>query len=415
VCGIRRVADGLVEEFRRVLPWQRKTQRDNLALLTATMLDVRSANLMDLAAALPREADRTDMRYQWISRVLGNKLIEPDVVMEPFGREVLRRAAVGGQPVVLILDQSKLSDRHQVLMLALRHGERALPLAWRVEATEGPIGFRVQKDLLEAVAPWLPEGAAACLMADRFCGTADLISLCQGLGWDHRLRLKGNLVVNDRGKRTKTGALADGQVFALNGVQLTGRRATTNIGIMRDPGHAEAWIVAMSDKPGYLTTLDYSKRWGIEPMFSDFKSRGFGIEDTQIQHPDRLARLSRPGRTQALDDQAGPAPEQPGIRRHARPKGGVVFQGLFPQQQCPNPDGQRAARSLRWTLRPGCSGTIFQGRERHSDEPKQRRTWLGIGRALAAAGEGQRAHTVQRDRAREAERERLGRQYRRPA
>ncbi len=26
-------------------------------------------------------------------------------------------------------------------------------------------------------------------------------------------------------------------------------------------------------------------------MFSDFKSRGFGVEDTQIQHPDRLARL----------------------------------------------------------------------------------------------------------------------------
>lgn len=300
MCGIRRVADGLVEEFKRVLPWQRKTQRESLALLTATMLDVRSANLMDLAAALPRDADRTDMRYQWISRVLGNALIDPDAVMKPFAREVLARAAADGQPLVLILDQSKLSDRHQVLMLALRHGERALPLAWRVEATKGPIGFGVQKDLLEAVAPWLPEGVPVCLMADRFYGTADLISLCQGLGWDYRLRLKGNLVVgsanrsrfrHDRGRKTKTGALADDRVFAFEGVQLTARKATTNIGIMRDPGHQEAWIIAMSDKPGYLTTLDYSKRWGIEPMFSDFKSRGFGIEDTQIQHPDRLARL----------------------------------------------------------------------------------------------------------------------------
>jgi hypothetical protein len=26
-------------------------------------------------------------------------------------------------------------------------------------------------------------------------------------------------------------------------------------------------------------------------MFSDFKSRGFGVEDTQIKHSDRLARL----------------------------------------------------------------------------------------------------------------------------
>ncbi len=53
------------------------------------MLDVRSANLMDLAAGLPLEADRTDMRYQWIVRLLGNALVVSDAVMEPFARDVL--------------------------------------------------------------------------------------------------------------------------------------------------------------------------------------------------------------------------------------------------------------------------------------------------------------------------------------
>jgi len=47
----------------------------------------------------------------------------------------------------------------------------------------------------------------------------------------------------------------------------------------------------MSDAPGYLTTLDYAARWGIEPMFSDFKSRGFGLEQSQLRTPDRLGRL----------------------------------------------------------------------------------------------------------------------------
>jgi len=47
----------------------------------------------------------------------------------------------------------------------------------------------------------------------------------------------------------------------------------------------------MSAEPSYLSTLEYSRRWGIGPMFSDFKSRGFGIQDTQIQYPDRLGRL----------------------------------------------------------------------------------------------------------------------------
>ena len=291
VSGIRTVADGLVDEFKRLLPWQRKTQRGNLALLVATMLEVRSANLMDLAAALPREADRTDMRYQWIARVLGNALIDPDAVMAPFAAEVLAPAAADRRGIVLILDQSKVSDRHQVLMLALRHGERALPLAWRVEATEGAIGFDTQKALLDAVAPWMPAGAKVCLMGDRFYGAADLISLCQGRGWDYRLRLKGTLTVKDRSGRTTTAARAKGEIRYLEDVELTARRARTHIGIIRDPGHDQPWIVAMSEKPGYLTTLDHSGRWGIEPMFSDFKSRGFGVENTQIQHPDRLARL----------------------------------------------------------------------------------------------------------------------------
>jgi hypothetical protein len=129
--GIKEIADSFSAELKHRLPKQRKTQRTKLALLVATMLDVRSANLMELAAGLPREADRTDMRYQWITRLLGNPLVISDEIMEPFSREVLERAAAGGQPIVLIL--SKVSDRHQVLMLALRCGERALPLAWRVE------------------------------------------------------------------------------------------------------------------------------------------------------------------------------------------------------------------------------------------------------------------------------------------
>lgn len=289
--GIRGLAEGIAEEFGRLLPKQRKTQRTNLSLLVATMLDVRSANLMDLAAGLPRDADRIDMRYQWISRVLMNPLIDPAAVMAPFAREVLCRLAGEDQPLVLILDQSKLSDRHQVLMLAVRSGDRALPVLWRVEATEGAIGFAVQKALLDAVVPLLPDGTEVCLMADRFYGTADLISWCQDRGWDYRLRLKGNLVVRDAEDRMTTGQLAKDRVFALENVHLTARKATTNIGVIHDPEHAEPWIIAMSATPGYLKTLDYSARWAIEPMFSDFKSRGFGVEDTQIQHPDRLARL----------------------------------------------------------------------------------------------------------------------------
>lgn len=72
---------------------------------------------------------------------------------------------------------------------------------------------------------------------------------------------------------------------------LTKAAVTTHIGILHEEGHKEPWIIAMSEPPSKGRVLDYGMRWGIEPMFSDFKSEGFGIIKTQLQHADRIERL----------------------------------------------------------------------------------------------------------------------------
>jgi len=127
--GIEHVAQGIVADLEAKLPRQRKTQRDKLGLLAATMLEVRSANLMDLAASLPRPCRLVSKRYQWIERFLANDLVDVDAVMTPYGREVLERLAGDGQIVVLMIDQSKATDLHQMVMVSVRIGARALPLA----------------------------------------------------------------------------------------------------------------------------------------------------------------------------------------------------------------------------------------------------------------------------------------------
>src|SRR4051812_41674471 len=103
--GIATVAAAIGADLAARLPRQNKKQREGLALLVATALDVRDVNLMELAAALPRAAERLDMRYQWISRLLGNALIDTDEVIAPFAREVLARAGADGRTLVLIIDQ----------------------------------------------------------------------------------------------------------------------------------------------------------------------------------------------------------------------------------------------------------------------------------------------------------------------
>src|SRR5881397_2967193 len=273
------------------LPGQNEKQREGLALLTATMLDVRSANLMDLAASLPRAAGRLDMRYQWISRLLGNERVEVDAVMAPHGREVLARLAEGGRRIVLMIDQTRATGRHQVVMVAARAGGRALPLAWRVKETGGSIGFAEQREALEAVAGLLPVGGRPVLMGDRFYGTPDLIAWCRARDWGWRLRLKQDLLVFEAGGETTLAAcLARGDRL-LSGIGLTAKRVATNVAMVHEPGHPEPWIIAMSEPPTVHRAFDYGLRWGIEAMFSDFKTRGFGLEDSQLRHPGRLARL----------------------------------------------------------------------------------------------------------------------------
>src|SRR3954463_15128275 len=138
--GIATVAAAIGADLAARLPRQNKKQRDGLALLVATALDVRDVNLMELAAALPRAAARLDMRSQWISRLLAKALIDTDAVIAPFAREGLARAGADGRTLVLIIDQSQINTEHQMVMVSLRVGGRALPLAWRVKKTSGAIG-----------------------------------------------------------------------------------------------------------------------------------------------------------------------------------------------------------------------------------------------------------------------------------
>ena len=289
--GIEAVAASVSADLVRRLPRQNKKQREGLSLLVATMLDVRSANLMDLSASLPRACERIDMRYQWIARLLGNEHIDTDAVMAPFARDVLQRACADGQRLVLILDQTQANDTQQAVVVAVRVGGRSLPIAWRVKETEGAIGFAEQKLALDAVLKLLPLNAKIVLMGDRFYGSPDLIAWSRAHGWDWRLRLKADLLVfEDGGESTVAECFARGERM-LTGVELTGKRVTTNIGMVHEEGHPEPWFIAMSDAPTTARTFDYGLRWGIEAMFSDFKSRGFGLEDSQLQRTDRMDRL----------------------------------------------------------------------------------------------------------------------------
>jgi Transposase DDE domain len=279
------------DDFKQRHPLYHKSRQEGLTTLAGVMLEVRTPNLMELAAALPREIGAEHDRYQYIERQLKNDKTDVDATIKPYALQVIERLAERGETVIFQMDQSHINDMNEVLMLSVRLRKRAVPVAWRVRSTRGNIGYGVQKDLLDSVAVWVPEGVQIMLAADRFYGTAQLIDWCQKAGWSYRVRLKGNLTLTHDGGELTTGEVVTRLPEGVVAAELYGSGVTTNIGVLHEKGHKEPWIIAMDAKPSHYTVLDYGMRWGIENMFSDFKSRGFGLMQSQIQKPDRLERL----------------------------------------------------------------------------------------------------------------------------
>ena len=247
--------DKLADEIRvgleAALPGMRKTILKKLPLAVAAMIEARTPNTMELSTLLPLDTERADMREQWLRRLLSNRLIRSADVLEPFAREALEQAAAGGQTILLSMDQTDLGDRFAVLMISVRRGDRSLPLVWRIEEGEANIGFAGQQVLLEQVGAWLPEGAAVMLLADRFYPSAGLFEWVIAAGWQYRLRLKGNLLVDVgcAGIGT-TSELAAGvsERYEAN-VRLFEAGIPTAIGVLHEPGHPEPWMIAMDCPP----------------------------------------------------------------------------------------------------------------------------------------------------------------------
>jgi len=291
---VRRLAMEVGLGLKAALPKLRKTVVSKVALAVGAMIEGQTPNTTELANLLPLDTDRQDMREQWLRRLLKNPLLSSVEMLEPWARQALAAAGQNGQTIILSMDQTDVGDRFALLMVSLGVGDRALPLAWTVEAGPANLGFNAQHVLLERVRTWLPAGAEVLLSADRFYPSVALFEWLHAQpDWHYRLRVKGNLNVDPGvGDIVTTGELAAGQTERyLPNVRLFDHGVSTHLAIWREPGHPEPWIIAMNDPPNRATVRDYASRWGIEPLFSDFKSRGFQLEDTQLRAPDRLDRL----------------------------------------------------------------------------------------------------------------------------
>ena len=287
--SVRKLARRIEQGFTQLYPAMPEVPKRNLPLIVAAQIEVSTVNTAILTSYLPLEMTRSDLRDQGLRRQLSSKSLDSVRMAKPFATQFLCESAEFGQVIQLSMDRTDIGNRFAVLTIAPRIGERALPLIRTVESGAANIGFEKQKGLLEQVLIWISEGAPVRLSADRFYPSE------RQHHRQYRIRLKSNFLTDPgQGDLLTTGTLAQDyqERYEANVSLLQSEimiNIMINIGILHEPGHKEPWIIAIDCKPTRAAVLDYSSRWCTWPMFSDFKSRGFGLEDTRIEIDNRIS------------------------------------------------------------------------------------------------------------------------------
>jgi len=284
----------LIAQLHRDLPLEPLTRLVNLAAVALGILRSKSLQVGQIITALPLAGTRDSLKKR-VQRFLKNPDVTGELYYEPVARRILQRLAAGGARIHLTVDRTEWGA-FNILYVCVGWRGRALPLLWRMLGP-GASSFAEQKALLAVVARWLPTRADVLLLGDREFGTGVLAQWALRQGWGLCLRLRAHEYVCRAGapQFELLPLLLPGERRFWPHVTFTQKQGVSglNLAMYWTPTAAEPWYLITTEPTCKLACASYQKRFRIEEMFKDFKNngRGFGLELTGVQHPDRLARL----------------------------------------------------------------------------------------------------------------------------
>jgi hypothetical protein len=271
------------------LPWN-KARIKFLARFLLALYAVQTVNLAMLATAFAGQAKEAS-NYKRLQRFLHNFEL-PYAQLAQF---VVKLLGVAG-PYTLALDRTNWqvgSVDINILMLSIVYRGVGFPVVWLVSPWPGNSDLEQRKLLLELFLDLFGASNIALLLGDReFVGKA-WFSFLKRKRIKFQMRLKKSTQVrNGRGQ-----LVAAWRLFAQSGVNrclvipearcLWGQQLFLS-GCYLGSGE---YLILVSSEYFAAPHQEYEKRWGIETLFAALKTRGFNLEDTRLQDPERLSKL----------------------------------------------------------------------------------------------------------------------------
>lgn len=270
---------------------------DTLALMIYSLLRIHQSRLTELAKVVCPDLD-FESRVKKFKRLVINEYVDAQTFFIPFLAKLLASLASRKQ-VVFAIDGSPVGSGCVCLMISLIWRKRAIPLCWMVrKGKKGHFPVKMHLKLLEALSAILPADCPVTILGDGEFSKVELLEFCQNKGWDVVCRTAKNRQVTLEHQKEKLSLGSSlypeesHQTAWFPNVKYTAKKyGPVHVFCHHEPTHDAPWyLVSNIDHPPTVVRL-YRKRFGIETLFGDLKSRGFNIHKSKLRHPERLEKL----------------------------------------------------------------------------------------------------------------------------
>lgn len=279
----------LEQALRPHLPLS-KDRRDTAALLVVGMVSARTVNLSHIASERPGTV-QVASTYRRLQRFFQHVELAPDwaapVVAGLLGLE-------GCWTLALDRTQWRVGERDvNFLVLAAVTPRFRVPLMWSVIDGPGCSDTDQRIALMRRYLACFDVSTIRLLLADREFVGAKWLSFLAETGIPFAIRLREDL-----------------RVISQEGHDLTlaahlGKRGRTRFFRGRFPGMAadgpplnfslkrleDELLIVVTNQTAAAGLAAYARRWAIECLFGDLKTRGLNMEDTRLTDPKKLDLL----------------------------------------------------------------------------------------------------------------------------
>lgn len=240
---------------------------------------------------------KAQSRTKRFERFLRNEGTTFETFFEPFARQLAEDLTEEGAPLLLVFDTSAVGRGCAALVASVLYRKRALPLAWAVKKGEsGHFHASDHRALLRRVRALVPDEATVIFLGDGEFDSVALQKALSGCGFEYVCRMATSTLVEDKGGAVfpvgDLGTFEKERYACVPAAAVTERRyGPVQVVFVHEDGYEEGLPLVTNLELAEEAIHWYRRRFQIETLFSDQKSRGFHIDKSHISAPERLGRL----------------------------------------------------------------------------------------------------------------------------